>query len=35
MDENGWDEMSADMVDVAGEIGARWTKRLLKTCMKQ
>ena len=24
----GWDEMRAEMVDVAGEIGARWTKRL-------
>ena len=23
------------MVDVAGEIGVRWTKRLLNTCMKQ
>ena len=31
----GWDEMRAEMVDVAGEIGARWTKRLLNTCMKQ
>ena len=27
--------MRAKMVDVAGEIGARWTKRLLNTCMKQ
>ncbi len=24
----GWDEMHADMVDVAGEIGVGWTKRL-------
>ena len=32
---SGWDEMRADMVEVAGEIGARWTKRLLNTCMKQ
>ena len=31
----GWDEMGAEMVDVAGEIGARWTKRLLNTFMKQ
>ena len=31
----GWDEMRTEMVDVAGEIGARWTKRLLNTCMKQ
>ena len=31
----GWVEMRAEMVDVAGEIGARWTKRLLNTCMKQ
>ena len=31
----GWDEMRAEMVEVAGEIGARWTKRLLNTCMKQ
>ena len=31
----GWDEMCADMVDIAGEIGAKWTKRLLDTCMKQ
>ena len=31
----GWYEMRADMVDVAGEIGAGWTKRLLNTCMKQ
>ena len=31
----GWDEMRADMVDVAGENGARWTKMLLNTCMKQ
>ena len=30
----GWDEMRAEMVDVAGEIGVRWTKRLLNTCMK-
>ena len=27
--------MRAEMVDVTGEIGARWTKRLLNTCMKQ
>ena len=25
----------AEMVDVAGEIGDRWTKRLLNTCMQQ
>ena len=31
----GWDEMPAEMVDVAGEIGDRWTKRLLNTCMQQ
>ena len=31
----GWDEMCADMVDVTGEIGVRWTKMLLNTCMKQ
>ena len=31
----GWDEMRAEMVDIAGETGARWTKRLLNTCMKQ
>ena len=31
----GCDEMLAEMVDVAGEIGARWTKRLLNTCTKQ
>ena len=30
----GWDEMRADMVDVAGEIGARWAKRLLNACMR-
>ena len=28
-------EMRAEMVDVAGEIGARWTKRLLNACMRQ
>ena len=27
--------MRAEMVDVAGEIGTRWTKRLLNTYMKQ
>ena len=27
--------MRAEMVDVAGEIGARLTKRLLNICMKQ
>ena len=27
--------MRAEMVDLAGKIGARWTKRLLATCMKQ
>ena len=31
----GWDEMRAEMVDVAGEIGARWTKRLLNTCIHE
>ena len=31
----GLDEMRTEMVDVAGEIGVRWTKRLLNTCMKQ
>ena len=31
----GWDEMRAEMVEVAGEIGARWTKMLLNTCMRQ
>ena len=31
----GWDEMRAEMVDVEGEIGARWTKRLLNACMRQ
>ena len=31
----GWDEIRAEMVDAAGEIGARWTKRLLNTHMKQ
>ena len=31
----GWDEMRAEMVDVAGEIGARWTKRLLNACVRQ
>ena len=31
----GWDEMRAEMVDVAGEIGARWTKILLNASMKQ
>ena len=31
----GWDEMRAEMVDVAGYIGARCRKRLLNTCMKQ
>ena len=31
----GWDEMRAEMVDVAGVIGARWTKRQLNTCMRQ
>ena len=31
----GLDEMRAEMVDVAGEIGVRWTKRLLNICMKQ
>ena len=29
------DEMRAEMVDIAGEIGARWTKRLLNACMRQ
>ena len=28
-------EMRAEMVDVAGEIGARWTQRLLNACMRQ
>ena len=27
----GLDEMRAEVVDVAGQIGARWTKRLLNT----
>ena len=27
--------MRAEIVDVAGEIGARWTKRLLNACMRQ
>ena len=27
----GLDKMRAEMVDVAGEIGVRWTKRLLNT----
>ena len=27
--------MRAEMVDVAGEIGARWTQRLLNACMRQ
>ena len=27
--------LTPEVVDVAGEIGARWTKRLLNTCMKQ
>ena len=27
----GWDETRAEMVNVAGEIGARWTNRLLNT----
>ena len=31
----GLDEMRAEMVDVGGEIGVRWTKQLLNTCMKQ
>ena len=31
----GWDEMHGEVVDVAGDIGARWTNRLLNTCMKQ
>ena len=31
----GWDEMRAKMVDVAGEIGARWTNRLFNACMIQ
>ena len=31
----GWDEMRAEMVEVAGEIGASWTKRLLNACMEQ
>ena len=31
----GLDEMRTEMVDVAGEIGVRWTKRLLNICMKQ
>ena len=31
----GWDEIRAEVVDVAGEIGARWTKRLLNACMRQ
>ena len=26
----GWDEMHAEVIDVTGEIGARWTKRLLE-----
>ena len=29
------DEMRAEMVDVAGEIGVKWTKRRLNTCLKQ
>ena len=29
------DEMRAEMADVAGEIGVRWTKRLLNTCTNQ
>ena len=31
----GLDEMRAEMVHVAGEIGVRWTKRLLNTRVKQ
>ena len=31
----GLDEMRAVVVDVAGEIGVKWTKRLLNPCMKQ
>ena len=27
--------MCAEIIDVAGEIGARWSKRLLNPCMKQ
>ena len=27
----GWDETRAEMVNVAGDIDARWTKRLLNT----
>ena len=30
----GWDEMPAEMVDVAGEIGVRWTKKLLNNNAK-
>ena len=31
----GWDEMRAEVVDAAGQMGARRTKRLLNACMKQ
>ena len=31
----GWDEIRADMVDVAREIGARRAKRLLNTCIRE
>ena len=27
--------MRAEMIEVAGEIGARWTKRLLNPCVRQ
>ena len=32
---SGWDEIRDELVNVAGEIGFRWKKRLLNTCMKQ
>ena len=32
---NSLGRMHAEMINVAGEIGARWRKRLLNTCMKQ
>ena len=31
----GWAEMHAEVVDVAGDIGAIWTNRLLNKCTKQ
>ena len=31
----GTDEVRLDMVEMAGEVGVRWTRRLLNVCMQE